>query len=1137
MALEVTGAWTTKTAANNVGAGQTVMSFMAVIVPKTFPTGSANFIYKPTAASFLLSFVTSSSVVINITPQSGAIAQKTNAVTAGTQYVFIITMNGANWACYSNGVQNNSGTNLTSATNAGNSIITLGWLGTGTLDCVFDRIAVWNGYSLTATDVVNLSTFIQTPLQISTPATAYWTFAGTPGTNPQVGDAALNDLSGHGYNFTSITGALALANYVAPLTYQPGYTATGILGRDRQTVYFLLNDVSGLQVPQAVTAVNSNPTINVNGSPVSVTGPTWTNTTHNSCFAAYYLPSQVLPTDILTWSAAFGWITAGGLSSPLAVTNGTIVNSGGNLEPQIGNWSASIPVAPWNPVQKTMPIGINTNNAPAISYSTYWLQQNGLRNCKNPWSDLSGHSCTSTLDGWPTATTVTGIAAAVPCNTISTNSVDGQQNPTQLGTYTYQDDESNPAAPMNVSLISLNTAPNNGIITGGLTFAGTLTNGVLVGRQWQWNVQLAPGYTIWSLQLAIQISNPTGLTGSQPNTLIQRSAVLTRPLRGGIAQTPNTTNPAYPDQQFIASLFAPNGRTPFSLRGGDTTWANDGNSAVGQYADAQSVKWFSWAQNNQAAPPSGPSNNVGGAPRKITVTEIRPYSLAAAPNIIMPDSYGGHATPVGDGTYQVTPPSNTFWVGGVGGMTAQWAMFEAVTAAPHGLTTGQLTSNGWTGANTATLFTNSNGNQAAGSIFTSLFALNSVVWVTSPTSFMTTFFWQVSGGVGNCTNDNTGLNNVISQQAPDASSVPVALFGSVGAQLGIHRLNIEIPFPFSTQSAISLVQSALVYYPDCPEIVLAMGNETWSGQAQGQYYLAQLAALFGIGTGSFHYGLVWRSDQLRTAVATAVANAGYRTKISIALITQAVSPSITASYITAANALGIKIDYILSSGYDHMIPDSTILTAGTTWKVGSLVDLHRWYLCYNTSLNGPGGQIQGHSNACAQMTPPPVLANYEGSLENAIAKGTTNQGPLLHDAWYHPYIYDDFNTHMSVYQTNGTAWFTMTYYSNVAQGSSPNCNRWMMYEWQGQAAGRGDGSHGGVVNQFATAQGGAPADGKCHAGPDGINQWGNDSVIGQAFLDWAAVANPAPALSMASAGPPWYPPKKSAGRHRLGSRS
>jgi hypothetical protein len=912
---------------------------------------------------------------------------------------------------------------------------------------------------------------------------------------------------------------------------------TAILGRDLQTVYFLVNDATAHRVPTAVTAVSSNPTVYVNGSSATISGPTWTNATKNTCFVAYYLSAAVQATDVLTYTAGSGWLTAGSLTIPATVT-APVINSRGKLEPQVGAWSASIPVAPWNPTAKTMPVGINTNNDPAQAASNYWIQQNGLHNCKNPWTDLSNNVCASTADGWPTSTTTLGYGAAVPLNTIGSNTVDSQLAVTPLGTYTFVADESNPASPMTVSLISLLSSPNNGVITGGLVNSGTLTGGVLVGRTWQWNVQLKSNHTHWNLGLAIEFTGPG--SGVQTNTLVQAGAVLTRPLKGGAPQTPNRTNLACPDQQFVASLTSTNGHTPFSFRGGDCTWSSDGNSAVGNWANAQNLNWFSWAPNTQ----SGATTNIGGAPRTMTVTEVRPYSLATSPNIYFPDSYGGLATSSSGnaaGAYQYAPSSINFWTNAVGGATASYAMFEAVCNVNHGFTTGQClgqsTGINWTGASSTIQFTNTNGAQNAGGDFVALANYNNVVWVTGPKTFMTTFYWGVSGGIGNCTSDNTGLNIGMTEQAPDANSVPAAVMAAAAGALRIQRLVLEIPMGWSTADASSLVLSALQYYPGCPEIVLELGNEAWSAQTQGQYYLGALANLFGIGTGSFYWGYVWRSDQIRTAVKTAVTAAGYTTKISLALVTQAASPSVTTGYATAANSLGISADYVLTSGYDNIPTDSTIQTAGTTWAVGSMVDLHRWYLAYSTTLNGPSGIIQGHITAAATIPGKPLVACYEGSLQSQIAHGTTSQGALSHDAWYHPNTYDAFNTHMSVYQTNGNNWFTLTYYCNNPNGASPNVNRWMLYSWAGQAAGRGNGTGGGVVNQFATAQGGSPGDGHSHDGPDGINTYGNDSVLAQAFLDWASAANPAPAMRLTSVTRRWFPGLRSGGRLRLGSRS
>ena len=150
-----------------------------------------------------------------------------------------------------------------------------------TPDYSLNQLAIWQGYALTQADALALrGGALPTSISPGNIA-AYWTFDGTLGANPQIGDAELNDASGNGHNFTTLTGPSSLATYGGPLVYSPSTLITPYISKSGQTAYFLSLSNTSPPVLQTVTNVNGSPTISVQfgGSgpfkAVQAQGPYW----------------------------------------------------------------------------------------------------------------------------------------------------------------------------------------------------------------------------------------------------------------------------------------------------------------------------------------------------------------------------------------------------------------------------------------------------------------------------------------------------------------------------------------------------------------------------------------------------------------------------------------------------------------------------------------------------------------------------------------------------------------------------------------------------------------------------------------------------------------------------------------------
>jgi hypothetical protein len=1088
MSLHITGpVWDIQTAVNNLLVSQATCSFSYFVRWNNVGTFTGmNFLEKVATTGFNCFLASSSTVTNRLLFASGNFAATTN-FTPGVVYCVVLSHQSGNQKLWINGIQAGSGTS-TQSTSATQQAVQIGLPGTGTVDVEFSDLAVYNGVALTATDALNLTLGTATPNTTSGVATAWWKFNGTVGNTPTIGDTALNDAQGNGYNFATLNSSGGgAAVYSAQIAFSQLINTYPILGRDLQTVYFVFTDTTALLVPQQVTAINNTPTFQVNGGSVSLdaTMPlAWSNTNHYYAVIAYKLASAVQKTDAITYTAPFGWVTAGGQSAP-AATNVAATNSGGALETTVGNWSAQYPVISFKPT-KTMPVAVGMNwPSGGLRYGEYWINQNLLHRCGSPWTGAA----TSNSDGSPaTVTSTGGTASQVFMNTADSNQVDNQEIPTIQGTYTFVADESNPGSPVTVSL-----SANANYTVGLPSISGTTT-----GKQWQWTVSLAGGHTNWAGNLTINLQAATGSTA-----ITLSNMWLTAPGPSG-AQIPNRSVGNSVDTNLIKNLTASNGKKPAFVRIGTTQ--NYASSQTVDYSDQQQPGKQSW----------------NGHVSTINVISLETYNLTTYPNVYLWESYsdlsgysGGFTTPTntpgGTPTPYTVSPSSIQW--GATSVNTNWGIFVAVTASPHGLKSGQivtfpsgLAAIGWTAANSTTF------NQSVQNV-------SNPVWVLNSTAFAVIAYLPSSTGQWATPTGQNTVNFNIYNGTSSLSGIPDSGTSTYGAGAAIAQnlgcgLQLALPYVSTEACCQSIGAEVAAIYPS-GTIIVELGDEPWNDTVQGIYRLwIPLGGLLGehaVPSGDLYTSYCIQANRLQKAFRTGYQNAGGTAAVKFFLGGQFTAPANTTTIMNRCSTYNLQCDYIGVAPYPGVSGtngagqgDSLIYGAATNWSMGSYIDLIRWVHAYDfrywtntafTGMNDPGPWYTQH-NALLTNNPvtgvPPKLMAYEFGLNQIIPPNTTGAAALGHDLYYHPCVYDLQTAVMTSMQVAGFAHATQSAYGMYRVN---NVTAYMIYQWAGQRAGRGDGSDGLAVNKFATSQGGSPADGASHDDA-------NVSPIARAWLDW-----------------------------------
>jgi hypothetical protein len=226
-------------------------------------------------------------------PGASSNVSATVPVQLGTGYHVALSWAAGSQAIYLNGQL------LKSGTVAGNTASVTGLQvggdgGAGiALDHHVSDLAAWGSYALSAADALALANRTSTPLQIATPASAWWPLGGgTNGTAPALADLGLADFAGNGNGLAVASGALSNAAYAAPQAITSPVNVVAQVVKSGKLALFgtmCAGLTNGANAGACVAAVNATPTVYRNGNAVSIGPAVWFNTTLDVPFVAYQL--------------------------------------------------------------------------------------------------------------------------------------------------------------------------------------------------------------------------------------------------------------------------------------------------------------------------------------------------------------------------------------------------------------------------------------------------------------------------------------------------------------------------------------------------------------------------------------------------------------------------------------------------------------------------------------------------------------------------------------------------------------------------------------------------------------------------------------------------------------------------------
>jgi hypothetical protein len=357
--------WTIATPANAIGSSQSVTSTILTFqLNANLTSTSAIYLFGKENNGFILYLfqLGGNYYSVAMTPASGGPAEIINQSLPLNTPIFIAAVwNGDTQSFYANGTLLGT-TSKSGGTTSNTSAIKIGINSGSAANITLGRIAYFDGYALTEDDIVNLLTDAVTPLETGSPAGTnpanwYATLDGTLGDTPAANNAGLanSGTAGAGSGnvnvlsvFSSTSGGSA--EYVADLTWTP-VPQVPYVGSSGQLFYIGFESPTGTPSAGAVlTAVTDTlPTVLVNGDAVSLYGPVWSDTTHETPFVCYQFLDgsgnqlQIAKTDVVTYSIPFGVVTTQGLGPNGPVTDGAAANYVGQYPPGFGGCSDFTP--------------------------------------------------------------------------------------------------------------------------------------------------------------------------------------------------------------------------------------------------------------------------------------------------------------------------------------------------------------------------------------------------------------------------------------------------------------------------------------------------------------------------------------------------------------------------------------------------------------------------------------------------------------------------------------------------------------------------------------------------------------------------------------------------------------------------
>jgi hypothetical protein len=1083
---------------------------------------------------------------------------------AGQSIHFAMSMTDTGTAkIYINGVVKATATNI-GHTNASTNAIILEWDTAQPGSVLLSDLAIWNGTQLTDLDIANLRDRVTTPATAATPATSWWTLSGTANTHPAINDAGLNDQIGINH-FTSISSASGYsannASYSATtLNFSPSITVNAAHVSRSGNMFFIhigSNPAFGVVTPSLPIAINANPSFSINGTPVSVIGPTWSSSGHVLPWVAYqpYTPGSpptpitVQPSDVVTWSTPSNWIqTSLGIAG---AESGTAANYAGHYEPGVFTYMDFDPPA----ASKTFLPGLGGGDLTSTSNPPL----NVLHRAKNGTSVNWGGALTSTADAYPLTVASGGTATCTAWSQINSNWIDGNKFPVPWGAWTLTADESNHSNPMTATL-TVNAGATSLLHTPTIMPGTVDTNPVSptfgweLHRRWTWQINQGTAAGGFVNTVTLAVTAPTGQTAVSLKNMVLS--------QGGDTPVDTLTPSNDISQNFQNTLSFGNGvACPYArwLYGAypNSSWVDPG--------DLPSVEFNQTGNAAMAIGTWEALNPPFRGSRIIRIHAVQFYDLTVTPHVYSQTRWS--TTPgvsrfvaSSDPTiadWMVNPTDyglDNSWSYNAGGSTNQTiCQFFCADASGnpinHNLRSAQFVT--LSTMNVPCSNSLGNGTCQIGGLIS--------VWVTSASTFIanfkstltnTTTPGQIVGtnviaGGGTATITVNGLNPAVTIEQIGATSQAA---GNPGVWVTLNHGLSDAGVTAFAQRLRSVTAPGTVIIPQFSNEIFIPNNIYGIAQAvssligngfantaptvmQRTYEMQQIfRTVWGADSGSIR-GLFqpWTVDAGGTQNALA-----YAQQYGLPVDMIAIAPYIDLAFDTpfkfaAAQMAADHVSSIANAASGN--PQLPVL------PIPGYLDILRHFLKYNITWNGANALIQQHINAVTNTGygtgigpagwtyPFPKMVFYEGGVSNMVIAGVS-QGPsatrnlrtwLSHDIMYFGSttttswwdVIQAACQHFNQPGPAGTIGFasgcittnisprSISFNNSFTCPDGPDnnsCEQWGTYIFQGQPRGRG------LSNLLATPSAAIGGDGRSH---DVENQ----TQQAQSFGDWLTAAS------------------------------
>jgi hypothetical protein len=444
-------------------------------------------------------------------------------------------------------------------------------------------------------------------------------------------------------------------------------------------------------------------------------------------------------------------------------------------------------------------------------------------------------------------------------------------------------------------------------------------------------------------------------------------------------------------------------------------------------------------------------------------------------------------------------------------------------------------------------------------------SFNAVIWVTTDNTFIAQIFYA---GDGASTPSGTAVQTLSSTKEiligwnlntkPKGGVAPYGWAAATCGNLNSPRCHVPFNIEMTTACLNAIADEFATNAPNGLEVIPEVGLEHWN---QGSYEFPAYvrSGVFGSLMQYISPGTAITSKYNSPGSAISI-DAGYTVsasrvhetlkarfdsnwsskgiKVAPAFGSFVGTSSTTDNMVAVCNANGIPFSYNLIAPYLlGSLSASTTQAFGKagepgitnpgTWPARLIIDLDRYVLKY---AQGLWPSYSSHYHSCQNYTGPsgypgqvggkPVTVAYECGIDDPTGKPANIAAPLHHDIFYSPGMYDLNHATWESYYVgdpttpgSGLPFFNDYHFGGLYGGADgPGQRLFQVTVFQGQPA--GDGS----TNQYTTAQGGSPGDGKDYTVP-------NNLPALKATTDW--IFGPTDQTTSVTVSPGRVPPKRS----------